>query len=741
MFAAWGRFVARHKRSVLFASLLVLVASGVLLARGGTLVTYEVPEGSEMAATAELIGQQLPSSTEVSAILLLSHPERDWQSGDFYAAAERTIAPLRADERISRVTTPWEMPSAQQAAFVSEDGRRVVVLLTMRDDIVEASNAWLEIRSQIPQTSLEVHATDEVAIYGELNAILEDDLIRAEVVSLPLTLILLLVVFGTVVAALLPLGVGILAVVGGVGGVMLASTWIDMSVYALNIVSLIGLGVAIDYSLFMVARFREELRVDGDVDAAIARTVATAGRAVTFSGLTVAVGISGLAFFKGLYFATLGIAGAIVVTLALVYGLTFLTALLAILGHRVDKWPLPRAFARGRQTAGGDPFWDRWARGVMRRPVVALLPALVVLILVGVPFFGIHLASVGVQALPADAESREGLDILQDEFPAFGSNTFPVVLDFGADPLTREHVGQIYDFAARVRATDGVVSIQSIVDLDPSLSRSDYQDLLTTPREEMPPDVRAAVDRGVGESIVVLRVSTDEPIESTAARDLVASIRTASEPQDARVLVGGATAMDADIIDIILDRAPYALAFIIGVTYLLLLVQTGSVVLPLKALVMNLLSISASFGALVWIFQEGNLSGLLGFTPAPIDPSVPVLLFCIVFGLSMDYEVLLLSRMHEEYELTGDNTQAVAGGLAKSGRLITGAAAIMVVVFGAFATADVTVMKAIGLGLAIAIAVDATIVRAVVVPSAMRLMGKWNWWAPRWVSRLWKAFG
>ena len=738
MFATWGRFVARHRWPVLVVSVLLLGVSGYLLTQGGRLVTYEIPEDTETRDASRLIEDQIPAASAATVILVLSHPTREWTSGDFYAAAARTLAPLRADARVEAVVSPWDLPAGAAEQYVSQDGRRVLVVLSMRDDLVTATDTWLDVRAQIPETSLSVFATDEVAVYAEMNDILERDLVRAELVSLPLTLVLLLVVFGSVVAALLPLGVGILAVVGGTAAVMVASHFLDLSVYALNLVSLIGLGVAIDYSLFMVARFREELRVDGNVPRAVERTVATAGRAITFSGLTVAVGLSGLAFYHGLYFSTMGIAGAIVVTLAVFYGLTFQTALLSIIGHGVDRWSLP-----GRRAAieGGRGFWDRLARVVMRRPVAFLVPTLLVLLLAGVPFLGIHMASVGVTALPESAEARQGFELLRSEFPQAGANVVPVVVDFGSEPLEPDRVGLLYDFSRRIATLDGVAAVQSVVDLEPSMSRRDYQELLSQPPDQMHPQVRSVVESSVGDTIVVLRVVSAFDAQSEDARGLVRTLRALEPPGAAVVVVGGTTALDIDMIDIIVERTPYALAFVVIVTYVLLLLQTGSVILPLKALLMNLLSITASFGALVWIFQWGNLSELLRFTPGPIDPGTPILLFCTVFGLSMDYEVLLLSRMHEEYEATGDNTAAVAGGLAKSGRLITSAAAIMVVVFGSFATAEVTVIKAVGLGLAIAIAVDATLVRALVVPSTMRLMGKWNWWAPRWVQRLWRAFG
>jgi RND superfamily putative drug exporter len=335
--------------------------------------------------------------------------------------------------------------------------------------------------------------------------------------------------------------------------------------------------------------------------------------------------------------------------------------------------------------------------------------------------------------LPPNAETRRGYDQLQ-KFPGQGQTFFNVVVQYpSGGPLTSEHVGDLYDLAQRIKQVSGVESVESMVSFDPSLSRSDYQALLTQPASVQSARVQTIIHGTTGSQIAVLSVVTKYGQESDASRAIVHSLRTMSVPPGSSVLVD---AFSLDFTDFILQRIPLAVAYVMIVTYLVLFLLTGSVVLPLKAVIMNILSIGASFGALVWVFQQGHLSSLLNFTAAPLDPSVPVLLFCLVFGLSMDYEVLLISRIQEEYRKTGDTTQAVAQGLEKSGRLITGAAAIMVAVFLAFGLADVVLIKSIGLGLALAVAIDATLVRALIVPAVMRLLGPANWWAPRGLKRL-----
>jgi RND superfamily putative drug exporter len=379
------------------------------------------------------------------------------------------------------------------------------------------------------------------------------------------------------------------------------------------------------------------------------------------------------------------------------------------------------------------------ATWVMRRPVQVLVPALALLVLMGIPFLHLRLANGDVDQLPPRLEARQGYDNLIKSFPGQDQTQFTVVVDYpDGHPLTAGRIGDQYDLSRRLAAIPGVLRVNSIYSADPSLTRADYQRLYSGDPSRLPPELRQALSQSAAKNIVVMNAVSNQPASSDAARSILATIRAQRVGDRGKVLVSGQTAFDVDVINFILGRTPLAVGFVIVVTYFVLFLLTGSLVLPLKAVALNLLSISASFGALVWIFQDGHLSGLLGFTPQSIDPSIPVILFAIVFGMSMDYEVLLVSRIHEEYSATGDNTLAVADGLERSGRLITGAAAIMVGVFLAFGLAEVVLIKSIGIGLAIAVALDATIVRVLIVPAVMRILGRYNWWAPRparWLHR------
>ena len=746
MFAAWGHLVYRFRWAFLLLSAALMVLSVAVSASGGDLKSGGIIQTSESGRASKLIENELPRSSATSFTLVFGHPTLTVTDPAYKAAVTQALAAVRVDPRVLSVLTAYD-PIPQAASLISKDQHGLVAVVSVKDDAVTAGKYYSVLRDEIRSDVLTIQATGYLAINHDFNSILESDLQRAEFVSLPLALILLLLVFGTLLAAMLPLGVGMLAVVGGIAATFALSHATDVSQYALNIVTLIGLGVAIDYSLFIVNRFREELARGLSVDDAIARSMSTAGRAITFSGLTVAIGLFGMFFYQGTFLASMGYAGSLVVAIAVFYGLTFLPAILSILGPRVNSLRLSEVWRRIRRrpvsTAQRGPgLWHRLAVAVMDRPIVVLVPVLGVILLLGSPFLRLRLANGDVDMLPPAAESRTAYHALLEQFPNQDQNQFQVVVHYmnGSDPLSGDNVSALYDLSRRVAAVPGVLRVASVVDVDPAIAKPQYVAMYAN-RSALPPAVREGITQSIGKDIAALTAYSAKPISSDEARDQLKAIRAIPAPAGAELLVTGFTAYDVDAIAFILGKTPAAVAFIVVATYLVLFLLLGSVVLPLKAVLMNFLSISASFGALVWIFQDGHLSSLLNFTPSSIDPTLPVIMFCIVFGLSMDYEVLLLSRMQEEYNRTRDNRHAVAEGLERIGRLITGAAAIMVGVFLAFALAEVVIIKAIGLGMAIAVAIDATLVRALVVPATMRLLGDLNWWAPRPLARLYARLG
>jgi RND superfamily putative drug exporter len=754
MFARWGRFVYRFRWATLIASALLLGLSVVAVLTGANLAGNG-GFGANLAAgtAAKLITSEIKDQGTASGSsfeLIYSSPTLAANDPAFQTALENSIASLSFDSRVSSVLTPYNVAALQRSAFISRDTHEALVVVELKDGSLKAQPYIDQVTGEVHQGPLHMVVTGQVPINVAFNKTLENDLQQAEYIALPITLLLLVLIFAAFIAALLPLSVGVLAIVGGLGGTLFLAHFTDVSQYAINIVTLIGLGVAIDYSLFIVNRYRDEFAAGATREEAIAIAMSTAGRAITFSGITVAIGLSAMLFFQGTFLASMGAAGAIVVGIAVLYGLTFLPALLSVMGGAVNyrilssllgAWGVRPTWWPSHQRQEGGGVWHAMAVWVMRRPFFVLVPALVLLVIAGTPFLQLRLANGDVDQLPPSNVARQGYDTLVKDFPGQDQTSIEAVVYYpDSSPLTAEHVGDVYDLSRRFASLPNVLRVDSIVNIDPSLSRADYQRLLSGPQSSLPPALQQAVTIGSGSHIVLLNVVTNKQYTSDDARNILKAVR-AEHVAGGQVLATGGTAFDLDIVNFILDRTPTAIGSVILVTYIVLFLLTGSVVLPLKAVLTNLFSISASFGAMVWIFQQGHLSQLLGFTAQSIDPSIPVILFSIVFGMSMDYEVLLISRIQEEYRRTGDNQAGVAMGLEKSGRLITGAAAIMCVVFLAFGLASVVIIKAIGIGLAIAIAIDATIVRILIVPSVMRILGRANWWAPRPLSWLHRRIG
>ena len=740
MFSRWGRFVYRFRWATLVLSGVLLAISLISLMQGGTLLSGgPLTSNLESFQAYRLINSEFntTSSKVQTSTFDLIFKSDTMSVGDpaYQDAVTASLEPIVNDSRVVKITTPYGVPPQAAQNLTSRDRHEALVVVEIKSTGQQARTDYNALRGQVKSANLTIWGTGFVPINQAFNTTLEGDLQRAEFVSLPVTLLLLILIFATVVAAGLPLGVGLLTIVGGLGAMFFLNRFTDVSQYATNLVTLIGLGVSIDYSLFIVNRFRDELARGASRQDAIATTMATAGRAITFSGLTAAVGISAMLFYQGTFMASMGAAGAMVIAIAVIYGLTFLPALLSVLGPRVNwlRVPWPRRATSGRG------FWAGLANWVMKRPVVVLIPTVAFLAITATPFVSLRMANGDVDMLPSRLEARQGYDRLVADFPGQDQTTFEIVVNYpDGNPLTPDRIAAQYALDRRIAAIPGILHMTSIYDLDPKLGLNDYEQLYTGDPSKIPTETKQVMAGSVGKHIVLLEATTNNVASSDAARNLVKAIRADQGVGDGgRVLVGGQTAVDIDVIKFIVDTTPLAVGAVVLITYLLLFLQTGSVVLPLKAVLLNFLSIGASFGALVYIFQQGHFANLLGnFTPQSLDPSIPVILFSIVFGLSMDYEVLLVSRIHEEYARTGNNTLAVASGLERTGRLITGAAAIMFAVFMSFGLAEVVIIKAIGVGLAIAVAIDATIVRSLVVPAVMRLLGDINWWAPhpvRWL--------
>ena len=739
IFSRLGRFAVRRRWAIVLAWAVILLVAvplaprvvGVLRAGGFILDDLESARAKAVLQT-EL-------ATPPSAVVIVYHSASATAgTPGFETAAAAAIARVPEAPYVVRI-----LPHTLSPRQVSVDGHTAydIVFLSIAPD--DSPAALPGIRRLIQPGGLEVQLAGGPAFYGDVQSVSESDLRRSEIVSLPLAAIALVIVFGSVVAAAVPLIVGGAAVIVALAAIFVIGSATPMSIFVLNLATLLGLGLGVDYSLLMTSRFREEMaaraadppteRVAGAVEA----TVATAGRAVFFSGLTVLLGLIGLVLFEFMILRSVGIAGAVVVLLAASAALTLLPALLAIVGPRIDDLAIRRVVPRD------DPNgpWARLARRVMRNPVAVLIPTLGALLVLGSPFLHVRFNAPDSTILPAFVPSRAAFDRLAG---AFGEGEFaPIALAIRTDgPATSAaNVGALYDFSRRLAADPRIRRIDSVVDVDPRLRKEQYQLLYADPngpRDRFVATALAATTKG---NLTAFTLTTPYGPNRDEGRALVADLRNPSSalapPAGMTVLVGGGAADVSDVVGRVAQDFPRTALFIVVTTYLVLFLLLRSVILPLKALVMNTLSIVASFGALVWIFQDGNLSALLGFQPLGfVETTQPVILFCVLFGLSMDYEVFLLTRMKEQWDRTGDNQEAVARGLERSGRIVTSAALIVVVVAGSFAFADIVLIKALGIGMALAVALDATVVRALLVPATMRLLGHWNWWLPGFLRRV-----
>ena len=684
----------------------------------------ESMEASQALATLE---RELDFKATTLSVIFTSE---SWTADDprFLAAASEAVAGLGQAPEVAEV-----VPYTANPRQVSADRRTAYVLVTL-DAPPEGSQRLLPgIEARLRPTPPEVRTVlaGGPVFYADIETTSAEDLRRGEYIAFPLALVALVLVFGSLVSAATPLLVGGFSVVAILAGVALLGRVTDLSIFVLNLATMLGLGLAVDYALFITSRYREELR-RRPVPEAVAVTVATAGRAIFFSGLTVLIGLSALIVFPFMFLRSVGVAGVLVVFFSVLAALTLLPAILGILGPRIEALPVLRP--RGER----EGWWGRLALAVMARPWRFFLPALAFLLLLGSPFAHVRLSSPDASILPQSVPSRQGYDLLVEKFGA--GELQPVALAArtrdGSSIYDPANLTALYDVTQALVADPRVKRVDSLVTLDPRIGLGQYLLLYSDPARIADPYAAGFAGRfAKGDTTYVGLVLHASPV-SDEAKSLVRDLRATALPGALTMQVTGTTAGVMDVVGELYRDFPLALIGVVVATYVILLLLLRSVLLPLKALAMNALSLLASYGALVWVFQDGHLSWLLGFAPLGfVEASLPIIMFCTLFGVSMDYEVFLLSRIREAYLETGDNAKAVAIGLARSGRIITSAALIVVVVTASFVTADVVLIKALGLGIGLAVFLDATIVRALLVPATMRLLGAWNWWMPSSLRR------
>ena len=744
-----GLFIHDHRKAAMAFGLVSCVLMTGLMAMGADWAEGFGEDDVESVNAGRLITERFATDDDSggqSLRYLVFHPTLNDTSPEWKTAVMQALSKIEKHPDVT-VEYSWDVDDVDRddVTVTSEDGTYAINTVTFSSSRKEAKQAMDDMYDTVEiGGDFEGWMTDGIAIDWTFDYRIKNDLIKAELISGPLSILILGIVFGSIVAALLPVGVGLGTVLAAIGMTVWLSNVTDVTVYATNIISLIGIGVSIDYSLFLVNRFREELGRGHDVRTATAMSCATAGKAVFYSGITVAIGLMGMLFFTNTSLPSLGIGGTIAVSIAMIYSTIVLPAVMAWLGPRVNKGTIPYALD---MSAKDDGMWARIAKRVMDRPWTVLIPTLILLIGAGLPFAYAEFSLSSWKALPPDDEARQGMELIDEQWPDQAANSIFLVIETdGADPLSEANLRVQHAYITELlndsRTSGGIgVGLPS-----PAMNADEVIQFWQTPDEFLPAEqiamresLRASL---VGDNATMISLQLVGAQTNVESRMMVEDIREHRDGflddfdgEDDRLLIAGFAAYNADNLDAIADNLPRALAFILIATSVLIFLQVRSVIIPIKAIAMNILSISASFGMLVWVFQWGYGESLLNFTAQPIDSGNPVIMFCIVFGLSMDYEVLMLSRIHEEWERTGDNTLAVANGLQKTGGLITGAAAIMVVVFSAFGLSSVIILKQIGLGLALAILIDATLVRALVVPSTMRLMGRFNWWSPKIFKR------
>ena len=728
-----GWFTVRHRKGVLAASVVFLLVSGIL---GGSVVEeltgggFEDPDAESTLAADAL--EDVFHTGDPNILLLVTARNGNVDDEQVAAVGGRLTQELGEEKHVEQSVSYWSL--GNPPPLRSTNGSQALVLARINPgESASGANEEDVIDERVGELSKKFTQSDDIVVVGvggiaeifrQVGETIEADLRRAEILSGIPVLILLVIIFGSLVAASLPLGIGVIAILGTFLVLRVISSITDVSIYALNLTTAMGLGLAIDYALFVVSRFREEMGEGADPDEAVVRSVMTAGRTVIFSGLTVAASLAALLIFPLVFLRSFAYAGISVVGIAVVGAVVTLPALLAVLGKKVDSVAI---FRRRKTTPVGEGFWHRLAMAVMRRPLLIGGSVVALLLLLGSPFLGIQFGLPDDRVLPPDATGRQVHEDIRQNFSSQEAAALSVVAQ-GSETAAEAEV-ELTDYAERLSALDGVARVDAVTGSYIGGSRA---------FPPGPQSLRFANPEGGGGTWLSV-VPTVEPI-SEEAEQLVKDVR--STPAPFEVSVTGTSAQLVDSKESVFSRVPLAGGLIAVVTFTVLFLMFGSLVVPLKAVVLNLLSLSATFGAMVWVFQDGRMSELLNFTATgTLDTTTPILMFCVAFGLSMDYEVFLLSRIKEEYDRTGDNTRSVAIGLERTGRIVTAAALLLAVVFIAFATSEITFIKLFGVGLALAVLMDATLIRAALVPAFMKLAGNANWWAPRPLRRFYERFG
>lgn len=714
------RLTLTWPKTILVVALLFAVGLGTFgIGALGELKTggFDAP-GSESVRGQEILAERFPSANP-NLTVLVSKPGGSAQDTDIVQVGQNVTRRLASAPGVAVGASYWVTPVAELRSSGGEAGLILAHVDGDEDKVAEVTERLHDDLSGW-RGPVRVQFGGLAQVNNDVTVQATADLAKAESVAIPLTLVLLLFVFGTVVAAGVPLLIGLLAIAGTLGVLGALATIVDVSVFSVNLATALGLGLAVDYSLLFVSRYREERRRQPNTTAALAATMRTAGRTIMFSAATVAAALCCLLVFQQYFLRSFAYAGVAVVSVTVLGATVVLPALLAIVGDRIDSFALPGRRTRRDRASG---FWSRIAALVLRRPFLSAAPVLALLLILGAPLLHIQFGLPDERVLPRSAESREVADRMAADFGLTNSESLAVVGEqWGATPGAQEAIA---DYGRRLSLVPNVTRVDSAAG---SFADGD--------RLRLP----ASAQFSSGGTTWLSVLSEVEPYSSEGAK-LARDVRGVPVPDDRRVFVTGQAAQLADVTQSIADRLPLALALIALSTIVLLFMMTGSLLLPASTLVLNLLGLGAVFGAMVWVFQDGHLSGLLEFTATPLMVVIPVLLFCAIFGLSTDYQVFVLARTKEQHDAGADLNTSVIQGLSRSGPVIAAAAAILCASFLALLAARVSVIQFLGLGASLAVLLDALLIRPVLVTALMRLAGKWTWWAPKPLRVLHNRFG
>ncbi|MBA4696718.1 MAG: MMPL family transporter [Legionella sp.] len=729
LFYRLGQWIYRFHWQILFLWLCAVIACLPLLPHllkpfKSTGLTSEIADSTR---TQQYLDKKLGYLNHNKFIIIYHSTQLKATDADFNRKIRHSLSDLSDFPRKHRIVLPQD--NKQQ---ISKDKHTAYAVVLLKGNHPLSEKLLKQFKSTLKKPeNMEMILGGESLFEEHVNKQTETDLYKSDLVTTPIALIILLLVFGSFLSAGIPL------ILGGGGALMMLSClyflghFFTLSIFTLNIALLLGLCLSLDYALFIISRFRDELAASNDKQEAVAITQATAGHAILFSGLAVFASLSALLIFPVNILFSVATGGMIAVLIAMLHAIIVLPAILSVLGHKITGNLLSR-FKRS-----GDGFWHQFAEKVTRRPLLYFCSILCFLLLLGYPFLSTHFGVSDYHILPDNSQHRLFFDKYEDKFDINELTPITLLVESNHNILAKDNISKLYDLAKKIKQYPLVKRTDSIVSTSPSRTKAEYQHIYGLPYKQLSPELKTLLDTTTGHDFTVMTIISRHAVNDAQTRTLIKKIRRQKAPRNMTIKLTGTPVSNQDLLTTIWQRIPYAILWIMVSTYLILLLLLRSVFLPFKALLMNILSLSASYGALVLIFQEGYLHKYLNFAPqGMLDISLLVIIFCALFGFSMDYEVFLLSRIREAYERLGNNKASIIFGIEKTSRIITSAAIIVISVCCAFLVADVVLVKAFGLGIAVAIFVDAFLIRTILVPATMVLLEKWNWYLPRWLDKI-----